>query len=99
MIGAALARVALDDTVDRAVVEQVLTSSPQLRVTDYVEMRDGDRPGGGDGDALIVACASFSDAVRDYVADARRTHPERAVVILCTAATNGYVAEAIEAGV
>jgi pilus assembly protein CpaE len=99
MIGEARARVALDDTVDRAVVERVLTSSPQLRVTDYVELRDGEQPGDGTGDALIVACASFSEAVQEYVATARRHYPERAVVILCTAATNGYVAEAIEAGV
>src|SRR5690348_640584 len=97
MSGAVHTRVALDDAVDRAAVERVLTSSAQLRVIDYVELRDGEQP--ADGDALIVACASFSEAVRDYVAAARHSHPERALVILCTATTNGYVSEAIEAGV
>jgi pilus assembly protein CpaE len=99
MIAPARTRVALDEAVDRTVVERVLTSSPQLRVTDYMEMRDDELLDGDAGDALIVACASFTTAVRDYVARARQRHPERAVVIVCTAATNGYVTEAIDAGV
>ena len=98
MIGAARARVALDDTVDRAVVERILTSSPQLHVTDYVELRDPEHNGDA-GDALIVACETFSAEVRDYVAAARSLHPQRAVVIVCTSETNGYVTDAIDAGV
>jgi pilus assembly protein CpaE len=99
MIPAARARVVLDDRVDRAVVENLLTSSPQLHVADYVDLREDERSNGDAGDALIVACAAFTPAVRDYVAAARRLHPERAVVIVCTAETNGYVTDAIEAGV
>ncbi len=92
-------RVAFDDSVDRAVVERVLTSSALIHVTDYMELRDDELVNGDAGDALIVACASFTSAVRDYVAHARQLYPERAVVVVCTAAANGYVAEAIDAGV
>src|SRR5438132_7410362 len=99
MIGPARTRVALDDAVDRAAVEQILTFSPQLHVTDYLELTDDEQAAGDAGDALIVACASFTQEVREYVAAARRRHPERAVVIACTAASNGYVSEAIDAGV
>jgi pilus assembly protein CpaE len=99
MIDAARARVVLDDTVDRATVETLFTHSPHLRVTEYVGLREEQQPDGDAGDALILACAAFTPTVRDYVAAARRLHPERAVVIVCTSATNGYVADAIEAGV
>jgi pilus assembly protein CpaE len=99
MIAAARARVVLDDTVDRATVETLLTHSPHLRVTEYVGLREEQHPNGDAGDALILACAAFTPTVRDYVAAARQMHPERAVVIVCTSATNGYVSDAIEAGV
>jgi pilus assembly protein CpaE len=102
MTGPARMRVALDDTVDRAVVERILMSSPQLHVTDYVELRDGEQSSGtaGEaGDALIIACSRFTADVQEYVVAARRRNPDRAVVIFCTAATNGYVTEAIDAGV
>jgi pilus assembly protein CpaE len=99
MTATALTRVALDGTVDRAVVERIMTSSPLLHVTDYMELRDEEQSLIDPGDALIVACADFTEEVSDYVTAARRRHPDRAVVILCTAATNGYVSQAIEAGV
>jgi pilus assembly protein CpaE len=99
MTPAALARVALDSTVDRAVIERLLTSSPQLHVLDYVELGQAEQPSTDAGDALILACADFTPEVRDYVTTARRHHPDRAVVVVCTAASNGYVTEAIDAGV
>jgi pilus assembly protein CpaE len=99
MTGPARTRVALDETIDRTVVERVLAFSPQLHVTDYVELSDDEQSAGDPGDALIIACATFTAEVGDYVAAARRSHPERAVVIVCTTATNGYVADAIDAGV
>ena len=43
MIGPARTRVALDDTVDRAVVERILTFSPLLHVTDYLELADDEQ--------------------------------------------------------
>jgi len=99
MSHAARARVVLDDQVDRGVVEMLLTSSPQLHVTDYVDLGEEEHLNGDAGDALIVACAAFTPTIRDYVGAARRQHPERAVVVVCTSETNGYVSDAIEAGV
>jgi pilus assembly protein CpaE len=99
MTAAAHARVALDDTVDRAVVETLLTYSPQLHVTDYVELREQEPADSDAGDAMIIACAAFTPAVGEYVRAARRLHPARAVVVVCTSETNGYVSDAIEAGV
>jgi pilus assembly protein CpaE len=96
---AARARVVLDDRVDRAVVETLLTSSPQLHVTDYIDLRQDEQYNGDAGDALIVACAAFTPAVSEYIRAARGLHPERAVVIVCTSESNGYVSDAIEAGV
>jgi pilus assembly protein CpaE len=68
-------------------------------VIDYVELLETERQDGDGGDALILACADFTPAVRECAIAARRLHPERAVVMICTAASNGYVTEAIEAGV
>jgi pilus assembly protein CpaE len=99
MSGAARARVVLDDTVDRAVVETLFTYSPQLHVTDYVDLRDVERSNGDAGDALIVACSAFTSAVSECVRAARSLYPDRAVVIMCTSETNGYVSDAIAAGV
>jgi pilus assembly protein CpaE len=95
----AWARVVLDDEVDRAAVETMLTSSPQLDVMDYLDLRQEEQANGDAGDALIVACAAFTPAVSDYVRAARRLHPERPVLLVCTSDTNGYVSEAIESGV
>jgi pilus assembly protein CpaE len=96
---AAHARVVLDDQVDRAVVETLLSSSPQLDVTDYLELRQAEHANGDAGDALILACAAFTPALSEYVRAARDRYPERPVLLVCTADTNGYVSDAIESGV
>jgi pilus assembly protein CpaE len=93
------ARVVLDDQVDRAVVEMLLSSSPQLDVTDYRELGQAEQANGDGGDALILACAAYSPAVGEYVRAARRIYPERPVLLVCTSDTNGYLSEAIESGV
>jgi pilus assembly protein CpaE len=85
--------------VDRAVVETVLTSSPQLDVTEYLDLRQPERADGDAGDALIVACGTFTPEVGEYVQAARRLHPKRPVLLVCTSDTNGYVSAAIESGV
>ena len=92
-------RVVLDDQVDRAAVEVLLTSSPLIHVTDYADLHDEERTNGDAGDALVIACASFTPAVSGYVGAARALHPSRPVVLVCTADGNGYVSQAIEAGV
>ena len=96
---AARARVVLDGRVDPAVVETLLTSSPQLDVTEYLELRQPEQANGDGGDALILACAAFTPAVSEYIYESRRLHPQRPVLLVCTADTNGYVSEAIESGV
>jgi pilus assembly protein CpaE len=93
------ARVVLDDRVDRAVVEMLLSSSQHLAVTDYRELGQGEQANGDGGDALILACSSYSTAIGEYVRAARLVHPERPVLLVCTSETNGYLAEAIESGV
>ena len=99
MNATARARVVLDDRVNRAVIETLLTSSPQLDVTEYLELRQPEGTNGDAGDALILACATFTREVGEYVGDARRLYPQRPVLLVCTAETNGYVSEAIECGV
>ncbi|MCW3068038.1 MAG: ATPase [Solirubrobacterales bacterium] len=99
MRAAAHARVVLDDRVDRTAVEMLLSSSPQLGVLDYLDLREVEHANGDAGDALIVACASFTPAIGEYVRAARRLYPGRPVLLVCTSETNGYVSEAIESGV
>jgi pilus assembly protein CpaE len=93
------ARVVLDDRVDRAVVERLMSSSPHLDVTDYLDLRESEHVNGNAGDALIVACVSFTPDVSEFVRTARQLHPERPVLLVCTSDTNGYVSDAIECGV
>ncbi len=92
-------RVVLDDTVDRAVVETLMTSSSEIAVTDYAGLRQAEHQNGHAVEAVIVACSAFTPAIGEYVRETRSAHPERAVVLVCTAARNGYVSDAIEAGV
>lgn len=99
MRGAARARVVLDDQVDRVVMETLFTSSPQLDVTDYLELSHAEQANGDGGDALILACATFTPAVSQYVEASRRLHPNRPVLLVCTTDTNGFVSEALEAGI
>jgi pilus assembly protein CpaE len=91
------ALVALDSDVDREVIEAVLSDEP-LRVLDYVDLARLRTDDGGAGDVLIVACVEYTADIGEYLADAARHHPARPVVLLCPAASNGYVAEAFGAG-
>jgi pilus assembly protein CpaE len=99
MMGQAHARVVLDSGVDRAVIENMLTHSPQLDVTEYLDLHEPEQPGTAGGDALIVACVTFSPTIGDYVRAARQMHPGRPVLLMCTSDTNGYVSDALDAGV
>jgi pilus assembly protein CpaE len=90
--------VALDGDLDYAAIEAVVPSGPQLTVLDYVQLQRHEPGNDGAGDVLIVACADYTSAVSEYVSAASRKHPDRPVVLLCSAPTNGYVAEAFSAG-
>jgi pilus assembly protein CpaE len=91
------ALVALDTEVDRDVIEAMLSS--ELRVLDYVDLGRLGPDDDGAGDVLIVACVDYTADVGECLAAASRHHPARPVVLLCPAASNGYVAEAFGAGV
>jgi pilus assembly protein CpaE len=91
------ALVVLDDRVDRGIAETLLTSSPRLDVSDFVDL-SAPQSERGAGDVLIVACASFTSTVAEYIGAAARSEPGRPVLLVCTEGTNGYVGEAIEAG-
>ncbi len=92
------ALVALDRSVDRDVVEAMLTT-PSLRVLDYVDLARLGPDDDGSGDVLIVGCVEYSADVGEWLATASRHHPSRPVVLLCPASSNGYVVEAFDAGV
>lgn len=92
------ALVALDAEVDRELVEAMLSSDP-LRVLDYVDLARVGPDDDGAGEVLIVACMDYTAGVGDYVSSASRHHPARPVVLLCPAASNGYVSDAFGAGV
>jgi pilus assembly protein CpaE len=92
------ALVALDTEVDRDVIEAMLSGEP-LSVLDYVDLARLGPDDDGAGDVLIVACVDYTTDIGDYLAAASRHHPARPVVLLCPAASNGYVVEAFGAGV
>src|SRR5208282_217694 len=91
------ALVALDDEINRDVVQEVL-SDRAVRVLDYVDLARLGADDSGAGDVLIVACAEYSSSVGECLAVATRHHPARPVVLLCPTASNGYVSEAFDAG-
>jgi pilus assembly protein CpaE len=91
------ALVALDATVDREVIEALVSAEP-LRVVEFIEL---ERNGAGaevGGDVLIVACADYSAHVGEYLSEASRELPARPVVLVAPSASNGYVSEAFGAG-
>ncbi|HEX3392030.1 MAG TPA: AAA family ATPase [Solirubrobacteraceae bacterium] len=91
------ALVALDSLVDRQLVETLLSSSPTLRVLDYLELESAGADAGG-GDVLVVACGQYTPAVGEYIAVAARARPQRPVVLLVPGSVNGHVADAFAHG-
>jgi pilus assembly protein CpaE len=91
--------VALDGEVDRGLIETVVTRDPMIKVIDYLELDGPTASRLGAGDALIVAVADYTAQVQDFVATARRQHPQRPIVLMCPPSGNGYVGEAFESGV
>jgi pilus assembly protein CpaE len=91
------AMVVLDSNVDRQLVEKLLTSSQRLTVLEYFDLERADWQTEG-GDVVVVACTRFSEEVGSYVEQASRLRPQRPVVLLAHASSNGYVAEAFRHG-
>jgi pilus assembly protein CpaE len=88
--------VALDRTVDRQLVERLLTTSPKLDVVDYLEVEPGSPV--QSGDVVVVACGAYTPDVASYVEQTARTQSERPVVLLAPVSANGYVADAFAHG-
>lgn len=91
--------VALDDEVDRGLIDTLVAGEARVAVLDYIELGGSTASTYGVGDVLIVACADYSDVTREYIADSARQHPERPIVLLCQGAENGYLGEAFDSGV
>jgi pilus assembly protein CpaE len=92
------ALVALDKDVNRQLVESLVSGGPELSVLDYVDLAAKQPSDDGSGDVLVVACSEYGPMVGEYLVNARQLRPARPVVLLCSAATNGYVADAFAAG-
>ena len=93
------ALVVLDSAVDRAVLETLMASHPhQLSVLDYIELADQTSTADARGDVLVIGCTGYTPSVAAYIERASKLQPARPVVLLCSAARNGYVGEAFAAG-
>jgi pilus assembly protein CpaE len=98
MSGPLKALVALDDAVDRQVVETLLTSSQRLTVVNYGELDSADLLGDR-ADVLVVACADYTEAVANYLEDAANHRAGRPLVLFAPISENGFVADAFRRGV
>jgi pilus assembly protein CpaE len=98
MSGHLNALVALDTLVDRQLVEQLLSSSAQVRVIDYLELDSSSGQDVGSADVLVVACGEYTTAVAEYVAGAAQACPQRPVVLLAPVSGNGHIADAFKRG-
>lgn len=92
------ALVALDDEVDRGLVETLVAAGPNVSVLDYLDVGGPTASAYGAGDVLVVACMDFRAEVGEYITEAARQHPDRAVVLLCPNDGNGYIGHAFTLG-
>ena len=93
------ALVAVDDEVDRGLIDAVVGTRPEVTVLDYLEVGGSTASNYGSGDVLLVACGGYTADVQTYVAEAARQHPSRPIVLLCPSTSNGYLREAFNNGV
>lgn len=92
------ALVVLDDRVDRALVETLVTSDSRLGVQEFVELRTHNPYEDGAGDVVLVACADVSRDVDEYMRTATRLHPGRPLLLLCAKTLNGELGQVMAAG-
>jgi pilus assembly protein CpaE len=88
--------VALDQTVDRQVVETILTSSAKVSVANYGDLDDRGPDSGGD--VVVVACGHYTSEVAEYIAHASSLRAGRPVILLAPVNGNGYVSDAFGHG-
>src|SRR5207244_12047800 len=74
-------------------------SHESLSINDFVDLPRLPPEDLGAGDVLVVSCVDYTPDVGESLGSASRHHPGRPVVLLCPAASNGYVTDAFDAGV
>jgi pilus assembly protein CpaE len=99
MSAALQALVALDDEIDRGLIERLFSAEEDLTVLDYLEVGGAAASAYGVGDVLVVACAEYRHELAEYLEQAVRQYPSRPVVLLCPPSENGFLPEAFAAGV
>jgi len=93
------ALVAFDSAIDRGLVGELMWANPaELAMLDSIEIADSQASADGRGDVLVVACAEYSQSVREFIAMVTHMHPARPTVLVCSAASNGYVGHAFSVG-
>jgi pilus assembly protein CpaE len=93
------ALVAVDDEVDRGLIDTVVAGGSQVTVLDYIDVGGSTGSGYGAGDVLIVACADYTQEIQTYITEATRQHPNRPIVLVCPVSSNGYLRDAFSNGV
>jgi pilus assembly protein CpaE len=91
--------VALDDEIERGLVDTLIAGKAEATVLDYLEIGGSTASGYGAGDVLIVACMDYTGEVRAYVQEAVHQHPSRPIILLAPLGSNGYLREVFSSGV
>jgi pilus assembly protein CpaE len=99
MNGSLQVLVALDDEIERGLVDTLIAGKAQATVLDYVEVGGSTASSYGAGDVLIVGCIDYTTEVSAYIEEAARQHPGRPIVLLAPVGTNGYLRHVFASGV
>src|SRR3954452_19949329 len=94
------ALVTLESGVEGDGIALLLSAIPGVQTTAVVEgLQEGwDALDERKTDVVLVVCSPGSEKALAFVREARRVHPERPVVVMCGAGTNGFVQHVFEAG-
>jgi pilus assembly protein CpaE len=94
------ALVALDAGVDEAGVRDVLTDTRGVEITAVLTGLEESWTALGEhaSDVVIVACPPDSEQALWFIREATRRYPERPIVVLSAASSNGFVQHAFESG-
>jgi pilus assembly protein CpaE len=100
MTGAIRALVALEQGVDRDLVQASLPLHSEIEIVGVVEGLDAswktlqETP----TDLLMVACADYSDRALFLIDGASKDRPDRPIIVLCNGSPNGFIRRVFEAG-
>jgi pilus assembly protein CpaE len=100
MTGTIRALVALEQGVDRDLVQASLPPQSEVEIVGIVEGLDAswktlqETP----TDLLMVACVDYSDRALFLIDGAAKDRPDRPIVVLCNGSPNGFIRRIFEAG-